>query len=57
MKILYYNGNIYTMKRPEDKVQAVLVENGIILGAGIFSDFRHEADKLVDLEGATMLPD
>ncbi len=56
MKTLYYNGNIYTMKRSEDKVQAVLVENGIILGAGIYSDFRHEADELVDLEGATMLP-
>lgn len=56
MKTLYYNGNIYTMKEPEDKVQAVLVEEGAISGTGSFSDLKHEADKLVDLEGMTMLP-
>lgn len=56
MSTLYFNGNIYTMKAPQDKVEAVLVENGYIKSVGDYESLKSEAEETVDLQGRTMLP-
>lgn len=44
------------MKDREDKVEAVLVENGYIKSVGDYETLKSEATEAVDLEGRTMLP-
>ncbi len=56
MSTLYFNGNIYTMKDREDKVEAVLVENGYVKAVGDYKTLKSEATETVDLQGRTMLP-
>lgn len=56
MKQLWYGGPIYTMEREMETVEAVLVEDGIIVDAGKLIDLKQEADECVDLNGAAMYP-
>lgn len=53
MKTLYYNGDIYTMKKPYDTVKNVLTEDGFIIGIDV--EEKAEYHKF-DLQGKTMLP-
>lgn len=56
MKIMYTNGNIYSMERQYPKVEAVLIENDTILAVGKREDLQGQAQQVVDLEGTTLLP-
>lgn len=56
MKTMYTNGNIYTMEKQQPKVEAVLTENDKILAAGKRKDLQTQAERIVDLEGKTLLP-
>ncbi|GAB3066821.1 amidohydrolase [Salinicoccus sesuvii] len=56
MKTVYYNGPIYTMKAPFETVEAVMEEDGRILETGSAERLLGLADKVINLEGATMLP-
>ncbi len=55
MKTLYFNGNIITMTN-QPMPQAVLCEDGKIIAIGEKEQLETGADKLYDLQGATMLP-
>lgn len=59
MQTIYYNGTIVTMDEKQPQVEAVCVEDGIIIKAGTKNKILGMQDKdtnLVDLEGKTMLP-
>lgn len=56
MRTLYFNGNIYTMNKADEKVEAVLVEDGYIKAVGDISTLESEAEEMIDLQGRTMLP-
>ena len=60
MGTLWYGGNIYTMQRPEHKVEAVYTEGEKIIAVGskfdLETSFRKMIERKVDLEGATMFP-
>lgn len=56
MRTLYYNGNIYTMKEQDEKVDAILVEDGYVKSVGDFETLKDEAEQTIDLNGRTMLP-
>lgn len=56
---LYYNGAILTMEDQNPSVEAVLTENGTIMGTGTYRDMSDKADAGVnraDLQGKVMLP-
>ena len=56
---LYYNGEIITMEKEGEQVEAVLVENGRIQKVGYLEEvkaFAKEDTKQIDLKGKTMLP-
>ena len=53
---LYTGGTIYTMEPGVSVVEAVLVENGRIQAVGKRAELAKDAEKVVDLEGKTMLP-
>lgn len=53
MKTLYKNGKIYSMDAAGETYDNIVVEDGIITGLNIL---ENEADKIVDLKGAAMLP-
>lgn len=53
MKTLYKNGKVYSMDSEGEIFDNVLVEDGIITG---LDAEEGEADEIIDLEGATMLP-
>ena len=53
MKTLYKNGKIYSMGSAGETVDSVLVEDGVITG---LDAEEAEADEIIDLKGATMLP-
>lgn len=55
-KVLYTNGNIYTMEEKERRAEAVLTEGGRILKVGKRKTLEAETDEIFDLEGKTMLP-
>ena len=52
---LYTGGTIYTMEPGVSVVEAVLVENGRIQAVGKRAELAKDAEKVVDLEGKTML--
>lgn len=56
MKQLWYNGTIYTMAYEGETVEAVLVEKDRIVAVGKLEELKEQADKLIDLHGATMYP-
>src|SRR5690606_23188256 len=60
MGTLWYGGNIYTMQRPEHKVEAVYTDGEKIIAVGskfdLETSFRHKIERKVNLEGATMFP-
>ena len=53
---LYTGGTIYTMEPGVSVAEAVLVENGRIQAVGKRTELEKDAEKVVDLEGKTMLP-
>ena len=53
---LYTGGAIYTMEPGVSLVEAVLVQNGRIQAVGKRAELEKDAEKVVDLEGKTMLP-
>lgn len=59
MRKIYFNGNIITVNDKEPIVEAILIEDGIIIKTGLKDDifkFKNEGTELVDLNGKTMLP-
>lgn len=58
MRKLYYGGDIVTMEREGETVEAVLTQDGIIVRTGALSDLEREApdSRRIDLQGSTMLP-
>lgn len=59
MRKIYFNGNIITVNDKEPIVEAILIEDGIIMKTGLKDDifkFKNEGTELVDLNGKTMLP-
>ena len=56
---LYYNGEIITMEKEGEQVEAVFVENGRIQKVGSLEEvktFVKRDTKEIDLKGKTMLP-
>lgn len=53
---LYTGGTIYTMEPGVSVAEAVLVENGRIQAVGKRTELEKDAEKVVELEGKTMLP-
>ena len=56
---LYYNGDIITMEKEKEQVEAVLVEEGIIQKVGKEEELRalkKQDTEEIDLKGKTMLP-
>lgn len=56
MRTIWHNGTIYTMQQESELVEAVLTENGYIVETGSVETLRAQADKEVNLWGATMYP-
>ena len=56
MKQLWYGGTIYTMEKENETVEAVLIENDKIMAVGSVAELEGQADKKVDLQGASMYP-
>ncbi len=56
MKQLWHGGTIYTMERENETVEAVLVEDDKIIAVGPKDELKGQADKEMDLQGATMYP-
>ena len=55
MATLYYNGTIYTMAAPNDTVEAVLINDGLVTETGSYETLKAQADHFVDLQGQTMM--
>lgn len=55
---IWYGGNIYTMNKENETVEAVYIENGKIVDLGNKKDLesRYPFEKLHDLKGRTMIP-
>ncbi|EJP88485.1 amidohydrolase [Bacillus cereus] len=55
---IWHGGSIYTMREENEKVDAVYVENGIIVDVGNKEELenRYSEVKLYDLKGKTMIP-
>ena len=53
MREIWYGGTIYTMREKNEKVEAIYVENGIIVDAGSKEELesRYSNVKLQDLKG------
>lgn len=56
MKTLWTNGNIFTMEAEEDFVEAVLVEDGMIIKTGLKKELHPLADHVESLDGCAMYP-
>lgn len=56
MKTLWTNGKIFTMHAEEDLVEAVLVDDGIIISTGLKKDLLPLADHVESLNGCAMYP-
>lgn len=56
MKTVWFNGKMYTMKQEDERVEAVLTENGKIIAIGSYEQLKAEADAEVDLQGAVLYP-
>ena len=56
-KIMFFNGDIITMENNENKIEVVLVENGIITKVGKIEELEKEENiKKIDLHGKTLIP-
>ena len=59
MKRIYYNGDIITMEKEGDYVEALLIENGKIKLVGnkdkVFSE-KSDDTEIIDLKGKTLMP-
>lgn len=56
---LYYGGNIYSMRSLNEKLEAVLTDNGVIKAFGDYDKVTALADRnaeRINIEGRTMLP-
>jgi len=55
---IWHGGNIYTMKEENEKVEAVYIEDGMIIGVGDKKglESRYQPEKIHNLEGRTMIP-
>lgn len=55
---IWHGGHIYTMNEEKEKVEAIYVENGMILDTGNKEDLesRYQAEEIHHLEGRTMIP-
>lgn len=56
MKTLWTDGNIFTMHEEDQKIEAVLVEDGKIIRTGSKESLLPLANKVNSLNGATMYP-
>jgi len=56
MKTAYINGNIYTMKTEGDKCSAFVVDEGKFIYCGSDEGAKQQGEKVIDLQGATVLP-
>jgi predicted amidohydrolase YtcJ len=58
MRKLWYGGNIYTLHKEYEKVEAVVTEEKLIIAAGSFNELKesYPDSQPIDLQGATMLP-
>lgn len=59
MKTLYHNGKILTMDKSSPRIDALLIDNGVISAVGNFKDIEAMADPetlKVDLSGKTLMP-
>ncbi|MCU9614216.1 amidohydrolase [Caldibacillus lycopersici] len=60
MAQLWFNGNIYTMVKPGERVEAIVTKDGFIVATGnkqsLEQQFGATIDQYMDLKGATMLP-
>ncbi|PEE38234.1 amidohydrolase [Bacillus pseudomycoides] len=55
---IWFGGHIYTMNEENEMVEAVYVEDGVIIDTGNKKDLesRYESEKVRNLEGRTMIP-
>ena len=53
---IFYGGKIYTMRRPNETVEAVLVQNGRIKEVGAYEELAPLATSFHPLHGKTMFP-
>ncbi len=55
---LFYGGNIYTLKTEGDMVEAICVNDGVIVFAGSLANAReqYQAAEEINLDGGTMIP-
>lgn len=59
MKKIYYHGTIVTMDEQQPKVEAVCIDDGVIIKVGKEKEvlsLKQEGDELIDLKGKTMFP-
>lgn len=56
MKTMWHNGKMYTMRQENEKIEAMLTENGQIISVGKYEVLKEQADKIIDLQGATLYP-
>ena len=56
MKKIYFGGTILTMDKAFPRAEALLTENGKILGVGKISDYETVNAQRIHLEGKTILP-
>lgn len=56
---LFHGGTVLTMDKDFSEVEAVVIENNMIIATGTFEDLNEnygERSELIDLNGRTMLP-
>ena len=53
---MFFNGKIYTMQRPNETVEAVLIRNGRIKKVGTYKELAPMATSFHPLHGKTMFP-
>lgn len=54
---LFINGNIYTMEKEDEKVEAIGIKDGYIIFAGSNKEAnKYEYKEIVNLEGKTVIP-
>lgn len=56
MATVWHGGTIYTMASEGEKVQALLVDEGIIKGSGTYEELKQQATAEIDLQGKTLYP-
>lgn len=56
MKTVWANGTMYTMESENERVEALLTEEGKIIEVGTLKALKEKADRTVDLKGAVLYP-